>query len=281
MALITRQAEAHILIGLAPSAVQNFKGQVDLGISHIHSKLALSLPDYNIEVFEATSNRTSIHVFNAFLNFEIAAYTNNQVRYPYLEEKILSIIDNYFEEHTPNVLTTYLGPKLHSDEAKDKCLTILYWLSVINRVNTSINHTTCRLYLNYSTKPELLLKNLKNEALLVASISISEETLTKAIQLILDVQANAFNAGESHIKETTNFKTNSYGAVAAQNLDAEFFYEDKLLVDYITNQTNSLRKIDFSDHIETHEETIWQNFIISFKAGVTSKLTRLNHQIDL
>lgn len=281
MALITRQAKAHILIGLAPSAVQNFKGKLDLGITHIHSRLAQALPGFNIEVFEAQNNKTSIHVFNAFLNFEIAAYENNQVHYPLLEEKIHGIIDSYFSQFELQDLDQHSGPILNSEDIKDECLVAIYWLSVINRINSTINQSTCKLYLHYSTKPDLVLKNLKNEALLISGVQISEETLLKAINLVLDVQSTGFNGGELHIKDDTPIKTNSYGAIATPNLDNEIFYEDKVLDQYILLQAENLKKIDPKDQIETHTDTIWQNFILSFRAGATSKLTKLNHQIDL
>lgn len=280
MALIPRPAKAHILIGLAPLELQNFKGKSDLGMSHIHSKLAKALPAFNIHVYTAPYNQNAIHVFNAFLNFEIATYKDKKIHYPQLEENVKNIIADYFDSLQPADITQEPTNQLGINFDSETCQIILYWLSAINRINSTTSDSACRLSLHLSNRPELTLKNYKNEVLLISDLNVTEEALQAAIQLLLEVQKTAQQAGELTVKEDTPIKTNSHGAIDMQSFNNDTFYGDKLLTEYIEIQSNKLKKIDTDSRIENHLETIWQNFILSFKNGVMSKLTKINLQID-
>lgn len=279
MALITRKSKAHILIGLAPTSLQAFNGNIQAGVNHLHSKLADFLPNFHVHVYTASSNRIEIQAFNAFLNFEIATYKDNQIHYPQLEERIKIFISSYFDSFSIDLLQEHPQAKANNPNSDDLCHFIIYWLSVINRINANLS-SACRLSLHYSNKPDLVLKNHKNEVLFISSINIKEQELLDALHLISDVQNTAQQAGESSIKDDTPVKTNSYGAVDMKAVDDEIIQQDSNLIKYIEAKAAQLKKIDLNSHIESHLETIWQNFTLSYKQGAATKLTRLKLQID-
>ena len=279
MALISRQANAHILIGLAPSIVQRFKENSEGTLSIIETGISKHLPDYQIHVYATSMAQTQIHVFNAYLNFEIASYKNNKICYPYLVEQINNLLDSELNLITDSPITQKAKPQA-TNTNQETCEKVEYWLSVINRLNMSISNSNCRLAIHYSTQPDIVLKNQKNDVLLIASINVSESSLTSALNVIMDVQNIGIQAGEISAKERINIKSNNYGAVETPIINREPALVDKVIETYIETHANKLKSIDQKNLIESHLETIWQNFTLSFHNGASSKLMSINLQID-
>lgn len=280
MALITRQAEACIMIGLNHHSLQIPHDLFNFGLGELYKNLKNKIPQYTLILYQVDSSDIELNVFNAHLNFEVATYKNNKITYPYLNEKVYSLLNLEVEKlKSAQAPKMDLGSPLNQEQTQ-QCKLILYWLDVINKTNKLIAESCCRLSLNFSNTPEVTLKNHRNEVMLISSLNTPNTTFHQALDLILGIQKEAYSLGQTLVNPNQKVKTNSYGCVESQSITDSDLQENEQFNALIKKPMDALAAIDPNGYIPFHEETITENFITSFRSGATSKLTSLAQQID-
>lgn len=271
------EPKAHLIIGFNPDRLLNSNQDIHLSLSYIQKKLSADIPEYKVHLLPNKPDY-QIQAFNAHLNFEAVSYQDQTIKYPRLEKQVLNLLDCAVNE----ALSNTLPPLSESDEdalteALQFCANIDGSQSSINELNQFKTNPSQRFGLIVGEDIKITLQNFKYETLLIANWYTSVPTLKSVLRILENIHAKAFESGFLSVSDSEVFSPNAFGSINIPDYLDDVFYGNEAIQKFINAHLNHLEQIDPERNIQEHQETLWINFITSYKSGALEKIRKLTY----
>lgn len=273
------EPKAHIIVNFDPDRIQN--KDLEPSLHYIHQRLTSDLQKY--KVYLISNNRDKVvQVFNAHLNYEPVSYEDRCIKYPHLEERIFKIIEKALSD-----LNTKSLDSLGLAGIKEFNSHPVFYQNLCNarekvsELNLIKSNPSQRFSLNISDDIEIILQNFKLETLLIADWNTPIPTLKSILQAIEKIQADAFQSGSSSINGSETHTPNAFGSINIPEYLDDIFINNEEIKKYIQFHQAQLMQIDPDRNIKNLEDTLWINFITSFKSGAIDKIRKLVYPGEL
>lgn len=271
------EPKTHLIIGFNPDRLLNSNQDIQQSLSYIQKKLSSEIPGYKVHLLPNKPDY-QIQAFNAHLNFEAVSYQDQTIKYPRLEERALKLLENAVNEALSNTLPSL--SEIDEDELSEAlkfCANIHGSQSSINELNQFKVNPSHRFSLNIGDEVEITLQNFKYETLLIANWYTPVPTLKSVLRTLEDIQAKAFESGFLSISDNEVFSPNAFGSISIPDYIDDVFYSNETIQKYINSHLEHIEQIDPEQNIQQHNETLWINFITSYKAGALEKIRKMTY----